>query len=62
MKRFYLLVHNDTKKTFVLKLPKKHFSFIVNDYYFSFEKNEEDWEIRKMSCGAVFMEICGDCK
>ena len=28
----------------------------------AFEKNEEDWEVRKMSCGEVFMEICGDCK
>lgn len=27
-----------------------------------FLKNEEDWEIGKMSCGAVYMEICGDCK
>lgn len=27
-----------------------------------FEKNEEYWEIRKMYCGEVFMEICGDCK
>lgn len=42
MKRFYLLVHKDTNKTFVLKLPRKHFSFIVNEYYFFLEKNEEE--------------------
>ena len=42
MKLFYLLVHKDTNKTFVLKLPRKHFSFIVNEYYFFLEKNEEE--------------------
>ena len=50
MKRFYLLVHKDTKKTFVLKLPKKHFSFIVDDYYFSSEKNEEDFTLEEKLC------------
>ena len=47
MKRFYLLVHKDTNKAFVLKLPKKHFSFIVNDYYLSFEKNEEEFTLEE---------------
>ena len=50
MKRFYLLVHKDTKKTFVLKLPKKHFSFIVDDYYFSSEKSEEDFTLEEKLC------------
>ena len=47
MNRFYLLVHKDTNKAFVLKLPKKHFSFIVNDYYLSFEKNEEEFTLEE---------------
>ena len=50
MKRFYLLVHKDTKKAFVLKLPKKHFSFIVDDYYSSFEKNEEEFTLEEKLC------------
>jgi len=50
MKRFYLLVHKDTKKAFVLKLPKKHFSFIVDDYYFSFAKNEEEFTLEEKLC------------
>ena len=50
MKRFYLLVHKDTKKTFVLKLPRKHFSFIVDDYYLSFEKNEEEFTLEEKLC------------
>lgn len=50
MKRFYLLVHKDTKKTFFLKLPKKHFSFIVNDYYFYFEKNQEEFTLEEKLC------------
>ena len=50
MKRFYLLVHKDTIKTFVLKLPRKHFSFIVDDYYFSFEKNEEEFTLEEKLC------------
>ena len=50
MKRFYLLVHKETKKAFVLKLPKKHFSFIVDDYYFSFEKNEEEFTLEEKLC------------
>ena len=47
MKRFYLLVHKDTKKTFVLKFPRKHFSFIVNDYYFSYEKSKEEFTLEE---------------
>ena len=50
MKRFYLLVHKDTNKTFVLKLPRKHFSFIVDDYYLSFEKNEEEFTLEEKLC------------
>lgn len=50
MERFYLLVHKDTNKTFVLKLPRKHFSFIVNDYYFSFEKDEEEFTLEEKLC------------
>ena len=45
MKLFYLLVHKDTNKTFVLKLPKKHFYFIVNDNYFSITRNESEEEL-----------------
>lgn len=45
MKRFYLLVHKDTKKSYVLKLPKKHFYFIVNDDYFSLPRNEFQEEL-----------------
>ena len=41
MKRFYLLVHKDTKKAFVLKLPKKHFSF---------KKNEEEFTLEEKLC------------
>lgn len=47
MKRFYLLVHKDTKKTFVLKLPRKHFSFIADDYYFSYEKSKEEFTLEE---------------
>ena len=47
MKLFYLLVHKDTNKTFVLKLPRKHFSFIVNEYYFFLEKNEEELTVEE---------------
>lgn len=50
MKRFYLLVHKDTNKTFVLKLPKKHFSFIVNEFYFLFEMNEEEFTLEEKLC------------
>ena len=50
MKRFYLLEHKDTKKTFVLKLPRKQFSFIVDDYYLSFEKNEEEFTLEEKLC------------
>lgn len=50
MKRFYLLVHKDTKKAFVLKLPKKHFSFIVNEYYFFLERNEEELTLEEKLC------------
>ena len=50
MKRFYLLVHKDTNKTFVLKLPRKHFSFIVNEYYFFLEKNEEELTLEEKLC------------
>lgn len=35
---FYLLVHNDTKKPLFLKLPKKHFIFITDEYYFPIQK------------------------
>lgn len=50
MRHFYLLVHKDTKKTFVLKLPRKHFSFIVNDYYFSCEKADEEFTLEEKLC------------
>ena len=50
MRHFYLLVHKDTKKTFVLKLPRKHFSFIVNDYYFSSEKVKEELTLEEKLC------------
>ena len=50
MKRFYLLVHKDTKKTFVLKLPKKHFSFIVNDQYFSNKNIDEEFTLEEKLC------------
>ena len=50
MKRFYLLVHKDTKKTFVLKLPRKHFSFIVNDQYFSNKNLDEEFTLEEKLC------------
>lgn len=50
MKRFYLLVHKDTKKTFILKLPKKHFSFIVNESYFLFKMDEEEFTLEEKLC------------
>lgn len=50
MKRFYLLVHKDTNKTFVLKLPRKHFSFIVDDYYFSYENHLEEFTLEEKLC------------
>ena len=50
MKRFYLLLHKDTKKTFVLKLPRKHFSFIVNDQYFSNKNIDEEFTLEEKLC------------
>lgn len=38
LKNFYLLVHTDTKKPLYLKLPKKHFIFITDEYYFPIQK------------------------
>lgn len=50
MRRFYLLVHKDTKKTFILKLPRKHFSFIVDDYYFSYKNTDEEFTLEEKLC------------
>lgn len=50
MKHFYLLVHKNTRKPFVLKLPKKHFSFIVDDYYFTFNKDTEEFTLEEKLC------------
>lgn len=50
MRHYFLLVHSDNKKTFVLKLAKKHYVFLVDNYYFSYKGEGDDFTLEEKLC------------
>lgn len=50
MSQFYILVNANTNKPLFLKLPKKHFIFIVNENCFSYLENIDEFTLEEKLC------------